>query len=200
MQETQVWFLSRDDPLEKEMATHSSILAWKIPWMEESGGLQSMGSQRVGHDWVTSPHALQTGAGGRPQGGGTVLLLPLKPSSLHFLTTGINFPAALAPPAESHLSSIYFITPPETQAMSFHISNVSQYSTLQLCCSCSWGLAGHQDKLFSGWPGIRSPVGTRLQCCVRSFLSKRPRLCDRLSLCFNKMVIITSTSLWKVKW
>ena len=40
--------------LEKEMATHSSILAWKIPWMEEPGRLQSMGSQRVGHDWVTS--------------------------------------------------------------------------------------------------------------------------------------------------
>ena len=40
--------------LEKEMATHSSILSWKIPWMEEPGRLQSIGSQRVGHDWVTS--------------------------------------------------------------------------------------------------------------------------------------------------
>ena len=40
----------QEDPLEKEMATHSSILAWKIPWTEERGGLQSMGSQRVGHD------------------------------------------------------------------------------------------------------------------------------------------------------
>ena len=43
-----------EDPLEKEMATHSSTLAWKIPWMEEPGELQSVGSQRVGHDWVTS--------------------------------------------------------------------------------------------------------------------------------------------------
>ena len=43
-----------DSILEKEMATHSSILAWRIPWMEEPGGLQSTGSQRVGHDWVTS--------------------------------------------------------------------------------------------------------------------------------------------------
>ena len=42
--------LGREDPLEKEMATHSSILAWRIPWPEEPGGLQSMGSQRVGHD------------------------------------------------------------------------------------------------------------------------------------------------------
>ena len=50
MRETRVQSLSWEDPLEKEMATHSSTLAWKIPWMEESGGLQSMGSQRVGHD------------------------------------------------------------------------------------------------------------------------------------------------------
>ena len=53
MQETeemQVGSLGGEDALEKEMATHSSILAWKIPWMEEPGKLQSMGSQRVGHD------------------------------------------------------------------------------------------------------------------------------------------------------
>ena len=50
MQETQVQSLGQEDLLEKEMATHSSILAWKIPWTEEPGGLQSMGSQRVGHD------------------------------------------------------------------------------------------------------------------------------------------------------
>ena len=50
MQETQVQFLGEEDPLEKEMATHSSILAWRIPWTEEPGGLQSMGSQRDVHD------------------------------------------------------------------------------------------------------------------------------------------------------
>ena len=50
MWETWVRSLGREDPLEKEMATHSSILAWKIPWMEEPGRLQSMGSQRVRHD------------------------------------------------------------------------------------------------------------------------------------------------------
>ena len=50
MQETRVLSLGWEDPLEKEMAIHSSILAWKIPWMEEPGGLQSMGQQRVGHD------------------------------------------------------------------------------------------------------------------------------------------------------
>ena len=50
MQETRVRSLGREDPLEKGMATHSSILAWKIPWTEEPGRLQSMGSQGVRHD------------------------------------------------------------------------------------------------------------------------------------------------------
>ena len=56
MQETQVRYLVWEDPLEKELATHSSTLAWKIPWTEECGRLQSMGSQRVRHDWATSLH------------------------------------------------------------------------------------------------------------------------------------------------
>ena len=50
MRETWVQSLGREDPLEKEIATHSSTLAWKIPWTEKPGRLQSMGSQRVGHD------------------------------------------------------------------------------------------------------------------------------------------------------
>ena len=50
MQETWVQSLGQEDPLEEEMATHSSIPAWRIPWTEEPGGLQSMGSQRIGHD------------------------------------------------------------------------------------------------------------------------------------------------------
>ena len=54
MQETRVRFLDLEDPLEKEMAIHSSTLAWKIPWTEEPDRLQSMWSQRVRHDWTTS--------------------------------------------------------------------------------------------------------------------------------------------------
>ena len=53
-QETWVWSLGQEDPLENEMAPHSSILAWRIPWTEKPSRLQSMGSQRVGHDWATS--------------------------------------------------------------------------------------------------------------------------------------------------
>ena len=56
MQDTRVRSLGWEDPLEKEMATHSSTVAWRIPWREEPGRLQSMGSQRVRHDWATSLH------------------------------------------------------------------------------------------------------------------------------------------------
>ena len=64
MQETQVCSLGQEDPLEKEMATHSSILAWRISWTEEPGGLQSTGLQRVGQDWAVNtntvfPHLLK---------------------------------------------------------------------------------------------------------------------------------------------
>ena len=55
--ETWLRSLDQEDPLEKEMAAHSSTLAWRIPWMEEPGGLQSTGSQRLGRDTVTS-HSL----------------------------------------------------------------------------------------------------------------------------------------------
>ena len=54
MQETMVRSLGWEDPLEKDLAAHSRILAWRIPWTEEPGGLQSMGSQRVGHNWLTN--------------------------------------------------------------------------------------------------------------------------------------------------
>ena len=54
--QTWVWTLGQEDPLEKELATHSSILDWRIPWREELGGLHAMGSQRVGHNWATNTY------------------------------------------------------------------------------------------------------------------------------------------------
>ena len=63
MQETRVRSLGWEYPLEKEMAAHSNIRAWKIPWMVEPGRLLSMGSQRVGHDWATSLHFCQINNG-----------------------------------------------------------------------------------------------------------------------------------------
>ena len=60
VQEMQVRALGQEDPLEKEMATHSSILAWRMPWTEKLGGLKYMGLQRVGHDWATEHTHMQT--------------------------------------------------------------------------------------------------------------------------------------------
>ena len=69
IQETPVQSLGPEDPLEKGMATHSSIPAWRIPWTEEPGGLQSMGLQRVGHNRATHTHThTVTTAGGSLQG------------------------------------------------------------------------------------------------------------------------------------
>ena len=59
MRETWVQSLDWEDPLEESMATHSSILAWRMPWTEESGGLQSMGLQRIRHDWVSKCNTAQ---------------------------------------------------------------------------------------------------------------------------------------------
>ena len=61
VQETSVPSLGQEDPLEKKMASHSSILAWKIPWTEEPGRIQSMGSQRLQHNWVTNTHSIKYG-------------------------------------------------------------------------------------------------------------------------------------------
>ena len=59
-QEMQVLSPGWEDPLEEEMATHSSVLSWEIPWTEEPGGLQSMGSQRTRHDWEQAQTQIQT--------------------------------------------------------------------------------------------------------------------------------------------
>ena len=72
MSKTQVQSLDGKDPLEKGMATHSSILAWRIPWTEEPGGLQPIGLQRVGHDWATNTFTLSP-SGYKPDQGRSVL-------------------------------------------------------------------------------------------------------------------------------
>ena len=93
MQETQVQSLGQEDPL----ATHSSILAWKIPWMEKPGGLQSMGLQREGQDWATSPSLSPA-----PGQEGVKLGLDLPSDSLcpPLPTTTQSFESALCAPKE----------------------------------------------------------------------------------------------------
>ena len=75
MRETQVRSLGQEQLLEKELATYSSTLAWKIPWMEEPGRLQSMGSKRVRHDWATSLYLFNI----------TVTFLHISPPHSHFI-------------------------------------------------------------------------------------------------------------------
>ena len=72
MSKTQVQSLDGKDPLEKGMATYSSILAWRIPWTEEPGGLQPIGLQRAGHDWTTNTFTLSP-SGHKPDQGRSVL-------------------------------------------------------------------------------------------------------------------------------
>ena len=99
MLETRVRSLGWEDPLEKEMASHYSILAWKIPWMEEPGGLQSMGSQRVGHDCFTYDNACVSGLLSQ--------FVPPSPSSAA-LTSLFSMSASLFLPCkEVHLSRLH---------------------------------------------------------------------------------------------
>ena len=86
MQEAQVQSLGWEDPLEKEMATHSSILAWEIPWTEESGGLLSMESQRVRHDWVyfIAREIFNLLKSNREVGTGSILILSFPWNGLRF--------------------------------------------------------------------------------------------------------------------
>ena len=90
LQESRIWSLGQEDPLQKEMTTRSSILVWKILWTEELGGLQFMGSQRVGHNWATEHSLLSLGTG-RPQ-----LIWSVFP---------VQAPWGLAPVMLSHLGS-----------------------------------------------------------------------------------------------
>ena len=80
MWETWVRSLRREDILEKRMATHSSTLAWRIPWTEDPGGLQSMGSQRVWHDWATNTFTSLSFSRLFPQGSSTLPANPVLPS------------------------------------------------------------------------------------------------------------------------
>ena len=88
VQETWVWSLYWDDPLEKGMATHSSILAWRIPWTEEPGRVHSMGSQRVGHSWGTNTQTHTHRHTHSMQGlSGTPICQPYTPRALPRLLT-----------------------------------------------------------------------------------------------------------------
>ena len=119
MRETPVWSLHQEDPLEKEMATHSSSLAWKIPWTEKRGRLQSMELQRVGHAWATSlcfhfPWPVSS------------LLSPLSPECLHIpwipAHTMFSRPLLYSPSGKHPF--LYLKSPPDCLGLQLPLSSV----------------------------------------------------------------------------
>ena len=112
MQKTRVQSLGWEDPLWKEMVTYSNILAWKIPWTEEPGGLQSMGSQRVRHNWVTNTVRYVTGSCGNSI---FTLLEDLQecfPQKLqHFKFPPAMYDGPISPHPCQHLSFSVFFSP-----------------------------------------------------------------------------------------
>ena len=145
-QETWVLSLGREDPLEKEMATYSSILAWRIPWMEEIGRLQSTGSQRVGHDLGTKPPPpLMSGS---------------KTTDIYFLEAGksqIKMWAGLVS-SEASLLGLQTAAFPTDCLLSLHVGVLSfSYCVYAKLLSCvrlfatPWTVA-HQPPLSMGFP------------------------------------------------
>ena len=112
VQEIWVWSLGQEDPLEEGMATHSSILAWRIPWTEEPGGLQSMGSQRVRHEWATNtPHAnLLWGIfSSSPNFGFKALILCAEKTLIHFVFWFLRIFVAYVPRGVPSIHNTFFL-------------------------------------------------------------------------------------------
>ena len=149
-QEMQVWFLGWEDPLEKEMATHSSILDWKIPWSEEPGRLQSMGSQKVRHDWATKQYSTlpesrnditfsEHTASEEPNQNRILSLHILSPvlkdskSTFIFLRAYLDLNLDISPSGHCVLNNLYGILG-ITLSVSFHFS-INMFSSLRFTCS-----------------------------------------------------------------
>ena len=169
VQETWVWSLGREDPLEKEMATHSSILAWRIPWMEEPGGLQSMGSQRMGHNWETlSKNIWKRVSPGITRKKLTLWMAYFK--HVHSLENDLTcVPIAVELPFGPNRVIREFPSIPMIRALCFY----SQGCCCLIAKSCLW-LHGLQDARLpctSVSPGIRSNSSPLSQWCHPTILS-----------------------------
>ena len=143
MQETPVRSPCQEDPLEKGMATHSSIFAWRIPWTEEPGRLQSTGSQRAGHEWATNTTTTKD------------QLFRWDPTSM-----GINTPSIKRDCGEwenVHSSDLYYLLKyflvadmQESQAMLKFLRNMRSCENIS-----SWAVSGVETQAFpSFWEGL----------------------------------------------
>ena len=135
VQETQVQSLGWEDPPGKIMATHSTILAWRIPWTEDPGGLQSMGSHRVEHDWVTHTHTSFKIPWKSLQLRGLLLSHSVVSDSLQ--PHGLQHASLLCP---SPSSGVYSNSCPSSQCCHSTISSSAFPSPPAFNLSQSWGL------------------------------------------------------------
>ena len=143
VRETWVQSLGQEDPLKKDMATHSSTLAWKIPWTEEHNRLQSMGSQRVRHYWATSLHFIKMRM---PQGRGWNI------SENHWLPT---LHTSLCLLVDCCLKQLLALGPPEEKVALCAVSWV-QIKTFSVWCPLLTFLMASRKPLRGGrWPWLR---------------------------------------------
>ena len=213
MQETQVWSLGREDPWEKEMATHSSILAWRIPWIEEPGRLQSMGLQRVGHDWATSLHLASLQLHVQPQD---------RPKPRAVLNTTLSWTSHLFSP-KRHQSppkflSIPFhrpspaVTPQLTEPIRLpwtHKTPVSSFSTAVFVCppllclpasvgsSFRNGLLPPLSPLPHHWLKAEDQTGRGMPCSHRDWMVTRGLCFPSLTVCAYSVASVVCNSLWR---
>ena len=179
MRETWVWYLGWEDPLEKEMATHSSTLAWKIPWMEKSSRLQSMRLQRVGSDWATHDSALLA----------CLLYLP------HALPTATPSIQSLAVYLE--YNTIWYHMIQYNRAFAWYSSRL----VFQLHCSSlfSYSFLGHSDSspiLVLGMPQAFSCLRNKFWIQVFSVFVEKSAV--RSNICSCEYVSPPSHNLWLI--
>ena len=135
MQKSWVQSLGWEDPLEKEIATHSSILAWKFPWTEEPGRLQSMELQRVGHDWATEhstiPYFISKETG--PEIERPPPRSPLELSSPNTQSTLLLLPVVVPPGVQVKSAKVAVDPPSLSPVSSSWACMLSHFSRVQLC-------------------------------------------------------------------
>ena len=160
MQETPVWFLGWEDPLEEYMATHSNILVWRSPWTEEPGGFQSIGLKRVGHNWsdLAWKHAVSTYV--------PWMFNRLSNSHIdththtHTHTQRLSITAIITNSKISAELSDYLVSSPRAGTMCpsslfFGLTNIIQYLSVQLSLSILGGLDPDS-------PRIPKPMGAKV--------------------------------------
>ena len=165
MRKTRVRSLGSEDTLEKEMATHSSILAWKSPWTEEPDRLQSVGSQRVGHDWVTTtfPRSYLQPRSSTKCHQAALFAWPQAQQAQHTLNPTLYLPPnlllLLGSPSWRMTPPFTLLPKPEAQMLSLPSSCPAHHHTLSISSIASFLLRSH---CFCSTSGLHHDLQPRL--------------------------------------